>query len=125
MTEPRWLITGFGWEMHPRERVMQLIHRKDRAKSEGILYDEALRDRYRRSGIDAVLLTLAIRDPGAKLERTIRRPKRPSSWGEDEFKRGQFIEAWAHDPGTTGPEFDEWLAQQIRDLLESWPKLAQ
>lgn len=125
MNEPRWLMTGFGFEMHSRERVMQLIHRRDRDLSEGILYDEALRDRYRRSGIDAVMLTLAIRDPGAELGRMIRRPMRPSRWGEDEFERGQFVEAWAHDPGTTGPEFDQWLADQIRAVLEGWPKLAQ
>jgi hypothetical protein len=120
-----WLTLGFGWEMRDRDRVEQLIGRRDRVQTEAVADDETLRDRYRRSGIDAVLLTLAIVDPIDDLRRTIRRPMAPASWGAPEYERGMFIEASVHDDQSyAGPLFDQWLAQQVRAVLEGWQKLA-
>lgn len=123
MSRSQWLSTSFGYAVD-RDRAVELIH-GNWDQAEAVQHDRALQDRYRRSGVDAVMLCLRIKRPNDPAKRTVRRPMRPSQWGEDSFDRGLYIEAAADDPGTTGPEFDAWLAQQVRAVLESWPKLAQ
>ncbi len=114
---------GAGFELSDLNRGQKLV-RTHMSLTEHLVFDQPeLKERYRRSGIEAVLFIYAIRSPDQPLRRTLRRRASPASWGDDVHATGLIVEASFHDPGSDGDAFDRWLRQKVLDELKGYDKL--
>jgi hypothetical protein len=112
-----WLAWGVGFELSDVGRRTGLQQEYLRLVDD-LAYDEELRQRYGRSGVDAMLLTYAITDPRTPRRRVHRRRTSPSEWGAT-GAGGMIVHLSFPDRPELGLEaLDAYLAVEIRRVLE-------
>jgi hypothetical protein len=115
-----WIMFGGGYGTDSGRRNQELIDARLHGHYDA-LFDEELRDRYKRSGIDAVFFVWSIVDPKEPARRYFRRRK-PSSWG-GQGEHGLHVEGDFPDEGLIGDELNVWLGNNVREVMRSWKHL--
>jgi hypothetical protein len=108
-----WLEIGAGFELSDISRSYQL-GRTFCPRTNDIVNDKQLEQRYKAAGIEHLFFVFAVTDPGERQRSRIRR------YGDRAFGTGSFPDA---PERPLGDEFDAWLAPRVRAALEGYRRL--
>jgi hypothetical protein len=109
-----WLVLGAGLELSDISRNNQLGERMWTPRTNDIVNDKKLEQRYKAAGIEHLFFVFKVTDPGERQRSRITR------YGDRAFGTGSFPDA----PGMPlGEEFDAWLAPRVRAALEGYRRL--
>ncbi|TVZ03766.1 hypothetical protein EAS64_14980 [Trebonia kvetii] len=108
-----WLEFGVGFEMSDFDRSYEL-GRTFMPRTNGIVNDKQLEQRYKAAGIEHLFFLYSVTDPGGRQRSRITR------YGDRASGTGSFPD----DPARPlGEDFDAWLAARVRAALESYRRL--
>jgi hypothetical protein len=109
-----WLVFGAGFELSEIPRGHQLGERLWTPRTDDIVNDKQLQQRYKAAGIEHLFFLWAVIDPG--------RPQRSriTRYGDRASGTGSFPDA---PEKPLGEEFDAWLAPRVRAALEGYRRL--
>ena len=108
-----WLVFGAGFELSDFSRSCQL-GRTFTPRTNDIVNDKQLEQRYKAAGIEHLFFVFAVTDPGERQRIRITR------YGDRAFGKGSFPDA---PERPLGDEFDAWLAPRVRAALEGYRRL--
>jgi hypothetical protein len=108
-----WLVLGAGFELSDIPRNYQL-GRTFTPRTNDIVNDKQLEQRYKAAGIEHLFFVFAVTDPGERQRSRITR------YGDRAFGKGSFPDA---PERPLGDEFDAWLAPRVRAALEGYRRL--
>lgn len=108
-----WLVFGEGFELSDFDRSYQL-GRTFTPRTNDIVNDKQLEQRYKAAGIEHLFFVFAVVDPGERQRCRITR------YGDRAFGKGSFPDA---PERPLGDDFDVWLAPRVRAALEGYRKL--
>jgi hypothetical protein len=109
-----WLTFGAGFELTDTTRSLELATAFT-WRTNNIVNDAQLRERYAAAGIEHLFFVFAVIDPHAQPPRT-----RFQRRGDHAFAKASFPD----DPSQpTGDEFDAWLEPHVRTALETYNQL--
>lgn len=109
-----WLVLGAGFELSDFARSSQLGERLWTPRTDDIVNDKQLEQRYKAAGIEHLFFVFAVTDPGERQRTRITR------YGDRAFGKGSFPDAQERP---LGDEFDAWLAPRVRAALEGYRRL--
>jgi hypothetical protein len=109
-----WLVLGAGFELSDISRNYQLGERLWTPRTDDIVNDKQLEQRYKAAGIEHLFFVFAVIDPGERQRSRITR------YGDRAFGKGSFPDA---PERPLGDEFDAWLASRVRAALEGYRRL--
>jgi hypothetical protein len=109
-----WLVLGAGFELSDISRNNQLGWRLWTPRTDDIVSDKQLEQRYKAAGIEHLFFVWAVTDPGERQRCRITR------YGVGAFGKGSFPDA---PERPLGDEFDAWLAPRVRAALEGYRRL--
>jgi len=108
-----WLTFGAGFELSDIPRNSQL-GRTFTPRTNDIVNDKQLEQRYKAAGIEHLFFVFAVTDPGERQRCRITR------YGDRAFGKCSFPDA---PERPLGEEFDAWLAPRVRAALEGYRRL--
>ena len=109
-----WLVFGAGLELSDIHRNHQLSERMWTPRTDDIVNDKQLEQRYKAAGIEHLFFVYTVTDSGE------RQRSRITCYGNRAFGKGSFPDA---PERPLGDEFDAWLAPRVRAALESYRRL--
>jgi hypothetical protein len=109
-----WLVFGAGLELSDIPRNHQLGERMRTPRTDDIVNDKQLEQRYKAAGIEHLFFVCAVTDPGERQRSRITR------YGNRAFGKGSFPDA---PERPLEDEFDAWLAPRVRAALEGYRRL--
>lgn len=109
-----WLVFGAGFELSDIPRNNQLGWRLWTPRTDDIVNDKQLEQRYKAVCIEHLFFVWKITDPGERQRSRITR------YGDRAFGTGSFPDA---PEMPLGEEFDAWLAPRVRPALEGYRRL--
>jgi hypothetical protein len=109
-----WLTFGAGLELSDIPRNYQLGERMWTPRTDDIVNDKQLEQRYKAAGIERLFFVWAVTDPGERQRSRITR------YGDRAFGKGSFPDA---PERPLGDEFDAWLEPRVKAALEGYRRL--
>ena len=109
-----WLEFGAGIALSDIPRGHQLGERLWTPRTDDIVNDKQLEQRYKAAGIEHLFFMWAVVDPGMKQRSRVTR------YGDRASGTGSFPDA---PERPFGEEFDAWLAPRVRAALEGYRRL--
>jgi hypothetical protein len=109
-----WLTFGAGLELSDIPRNHQLGERMWTPRTDDIVNDKQLEQRYKAAGIEHLFFLYAVTDPDRPPRSRITR------YGDRASGTGSFPDA---PERPLGDEFDAWLAPRVRAALEGYRRL--
>jgi len=107
-------VFGAGLELSDIPRNHQLGKRLWTPRTDNIVNDKQLEQRYKAAGIEHLFFVFAVTDPGERQRSRITR------YGDRAFGKGSFPDA---PERPLGDEFDAWLAPRVKAALEAYRRL--
>jgi hypothetical protein len=109
-----WLVLGAGFELSDISRNNQLGETTWTPRTNDLVNDKQLEQRYKAARIEHLFFVFAVTDPGERQRSRITR------YGDRAFGKGSFPDA---PERPLGEEFDAWLAPRVRAALQGYRRL--